>query len=88
VLETAWSKKSSTVCEKPVKVGSCKFLKDLHRMRNAYEIRETFSKEGKRLSRERAIGPIVPWAIVALATLLSGKGIVSLPASLWQFFGR
>jgi len=43
-------------------------------MRNAYEIRETYSREGKCLRRERAIGPIVPWAIVALATLLTGKG--------------
>jgi len=57
-------------------------------MRNAYEIRETYSKEGKRLTRERSIGPIVPWAIVALATLLSGRAIVSVPASLWQFFSR
>jgi len=57
-------------------------------MRNAYEIRETYSRERKCLRRERAIGPIVPWAIVALATLLTGKGLVNLPASLWQFFGR
>jgi len=57
-------------------------------MRNAYEIRETYSREGKLLSRERHIGPIVVWAIVALASLLSGKAIVSIPASFWRVFGR
>jgi hypothetical protein len=54
-------------------------------MRNAYEIRETYSTAGKRLSRERVIGPIVPWAIVVLVALLSGRGIVTLPESFWRF---
>jgi hypothetical protein len=42
-------------------------------MKNAYEVKEQFGKDGKCLRRERAIGPIVVWAVVALAGLASGQ---------------
>ena len=57
-------------------------------MRNAYESEEKFTPDGKCVERRRAIGPIVPWSIVALAALVAGKALVNLPPSFWDFFGR
>ena len=51
-------------------------------MKNAYECKEQFSPDGKCLKRERIIGPIVPWMIVAILALLLGKAI-GLPVGLW-----
>jgi hypothetical protein len=55
-------------------------------MRNAYECKEEFSAGGKCIRRERSIGPIVPWMIVALVALLTRQAIVSLSPSFWDFF--
>jgi hypothetical protein len=44
-------------------------------MKNAYEHREQFSVDGKCLKRERKIGPIVAWMIVAILALILGKAI-------------
>ena len=52
-------------------------------MKNAYECKEEFSRNGKCLKRERAIGPIV-----ALTAFLTGKALVNLPPSFWGFFRR
>ena len=57
-------------------------------MKNAYEYKEEFSPEGKRLKRELNVGPIVPWTIVALTALITGKAIASIPSSFWEFFKR
>jgi hypothetical protein len=42
-------------------------------MKNAYEYKEILDLDGKCLRRERAIGGIVVWAIVAILALLLGK---------------
>jgi hypothetical protein len=52
-------------------------------MRNAYECKEEFACDGKCLKRERRIGPVVAWMIVALAALILGKQI---PSWFWQLF--
>jgi hypothetical protein len=54
-------------------------------MRNAYEMEEEFSPDGRRLVRRKWVwdqswlGPVV-----ALVALLTGKALVSLP-SFWTF---
>jgi len=50
-------------------------------VKNAYECKEEYSPNGKCLKRERAIGPIVPWAVVVVLAILAGY---SLPAAFWQ----
>ena len=50
-------------------------------MKNAYEMKEYYSKDGKCLRRERAIGPIVIWAVVALAAIIAGR-TPNVPTSL------
>jgi hypothetical protein len=57
-------------------------------LRNAYECREEFGRDGKCSKRERTIGPIVIWGIVALVALVMGKGLVSIPPSFWDLFKR
>jgi hypothetical protein len=57
-------------------------------MKNAYEVREEFSRDGKCLKRERNLGPIVAWAIVALVALISGRAVIQFPPSFWEFFKR
>jgi hypothetical protein len=54
-------------------------------MKNAFEFRERFSQDGKCTLRERFIGPIVPWCIVALVALLAGKAL-NIPSTFWQLF--
>jgi len=52
-------------------------------MKNAYECREEFTAEGKCLKRERTVGPIVPWTLVAIIGIVFGK---ALSPSIWQLF--
>lgn len=54
-------------------------------MQKAYEWKVEYGRDGKCVRREWSIGPIVPWAFVALVALLSGKALVSLPLWFWPF---
>lgn len=54
-------------------------------MKNAYECKEKFSRDGKCLERERAIGPIVVWAIVILVAMATGQ-LLNLPAVFLHLF--
>lgn len=58
-------------------------------MKNAYEFREHYGRDGKCTLRERVVGPIVPWCIVAvvvvLASVLTGKAL-TIPSTFWQLF--
>lgn len=49
-------------------------------MKNAYECREEFNERGRCIKRERCIGPIIPWSIIAFLALSSGRSIPTLPA--------
>jgi hypothetical protein len=51
-------------------------------VKNACECKVEYGRDGKCLKKEWAIGPIVPWALVAIAALLLGQ---ALPVSFWQF---
>jgi hypothetical protein len=54
-------------------------------VKSAYECKEEFSsRDGKCLKRERAIGAIVPWSIVALAAIFTGYKL--LPPTFWSLF--
>lgn len=57
-------------------------------LKNAYECREEFNARGRCVKRERAIGPIVVWSVVALVALYSGQGLVTLPPAFWEFFKK
>ena len=57
-------------------------------MQKAFERGEEYTRDGKCLKREWSIGPIVPWAIVALVALLTRQALVSLPAPFWEFVKR
>jgi len=56
-------------------------------VRNAYELREDYGRDGKCTHRERNIGPIVPWCIVAilalLVSILTSKA-PAIPGTFWQ----
>jgi hypothetical protein len=54
-------------------------------VKNAYELKEFFNRDGKCLRRERAIGPIVVWAIVVLVALATGQ-LLNIPSAFWHFF--
>jgi hypothetical protein len=54
-------------------------------MKNAYECKEQFSRDGKCLRRERAIGPIVVWAIVVLIAMATGQ-LLNIPDAFWHLF--
>ncbi|HME59184.1 MAG TPA: hypothetical protein VKF63_12655 [Terracidiphilus sp.] len=54
-------------------------------MKNAYEVKEYYNRDGRCLRRERAIGPIVIWALVALAAIIAGQSL-NVPASLVHLF--
>ena len=54
-------------------------------MKNAYECKERFNREGKCLSRERTVGPIVVWAIVVLIAMATGQ-LLNIPAVFWHLF--
>lgn len=51
-------------------------------VKNAYECKEKYNRDGQCLTRERVVGPIVVWAVVALAALFLGR---AMPTSFWQF---
>ena len=56
-------------------------------MKNAWESRETYS--GKNLtSRERVVGGIVVWGVVAIVALVLGRALVSIPPTFWDFLKR
>lgn len=57
-------------------------------MKNAYECREQFNSKGQCLKRERAIGPIVVWAIVALVALATGQALGLIPTTFWTVLKR
>jgi hypothetical protein len=51
-------------------------------MGNAYQCREEYSSDGKRLvKRERTVGSVVIWGIVALAAILTGYAFI--PSTFW-----
>jgi hypothetical protein len=56
-------------------------------MKNAYECKEQYTREGKCIKREWAIGPIVPWSIVALVGIIAGAvagHALNIPAEFWH----
>ena len=55
-------------------------------MKNAYECREKFNRDGQLVERERLYGGILIWGVVALAAILTGKALVSVPGSFWELF--
>lgn len=54
-------------------------------MKNAYEVREQYGKDGKCIKRERIIGPIVVWAIVVLIAMAAGQ-LTYVPFQSWHLF--
>ena len=51
---------------------------------NAWECKEEFSPDGKRrIRRERSIGGIVVWGVVAIVLGLLGGSYI--PPSFWKF---
>jgi len=52
-------------------------------VKNAYEFKEEYGRDGKCLKRERAIGAIVIWGVVALVALATGK-VLDLSAAFWH----
>ena len=52
-------------------------------MKNAYECKETYSRDGKCVRRERAIGPIVVLAIILIIAMLTGTPVVGM--NVWQW---
>lgn len=52
-------------------------------MKNAYEYKEQFSRDGKLLRRERAIGPIVVWAVVVVIAMATGQ-LLNIPSWFWH----
>ena len=57
-------------------------------MEKAYECREVFSPNGKCLMRERSIGAVVPWGVVAVVSVIAGKALGGIPPGLWEFFKK
>lgn len=56
-------------------------------MHKAYECKEEFSPDGKRLvRRERSVGGVVVFAVIVLVEVWRGQ-VVS-PVSFWQLLGR
>ena len=52
----------------------------------AYQCKEEFTPDGKRLvRRERVVGGIVIWGIVAIIAIASGYAF--LPPAFWNSFG-
>lgn len=54
-------------------------------VKNAYEVREQYGKDGKCIKRERIIGPIVVWAIVVLIAMAAGQ-LTYVPFQSWHLF--
>jgi hypothetical protein len=58
-------------------------------MKNAFEFRERYDRDGKCTLRERVVGPIVPWCIVAIFLLLAGVitgRALTIPSTFRQLF--
>jgi len=55
-------------------------------MKNAFESKTEYGRNGHPTKREWSIGPIVVWAIVAILTLLTGGVLVNVPPFLWPHF--
>jgi hypothetical protein len=56
-------------------------------LRNAVEWRIEYTGDGRLERKEWAVGPIVPWSIVALVALFTGKAM-GLPQLFWEFLRR
>jgi hypothetical protein len=57
-------------------------------VRNLYESKEKFGRDGRCTERERAVGPIVAWMVVAIIGLLTRQALVGLPPTFWEFFKK
>ena len=53
-------------------------------MNHAYHIKEEFSRDGKCLKRERTVGAVVPWMVVAILAIMTGSAFI--PPSFWGLF--
>jgi len=51
----------------------------------AYRYKVEYGRNGKPVSRERFVGGIVVWGIVALVAIATGYRF--LPPAFWNFFG-
>lgn len=60
-------------------------------MKNAFEFREHYGRDGTCTLRERVVGPIVPWCLVAilvvLASTITGHPLALSP-SFWQLLSK
>jgi hypothetical protein len=52
-------------------------------VKNAYEYKGEYDRQGKCLKKEFAIGPIVPFAIITALVWLFGR---TPPDNFWQLF--
>jgi len=57
-------------------------------VKNAFEYEIELSPRGKLLKRRVVVGGIVVWGLVALATIVMGRALISIPPSFWEFFKR
>lgn len=53
-------------------------------MKNAYECKETYTRDGKCVTRERTVGPVVIVAVVLILAMLTGQRLEAFSV-LWQF---
>jgi hypothetical protein len=53
-------------------------------MGTAYQYKEEYGRDGKRLKREHTVGGIVIWGIVALVAIVTGYAF--LPSAFWSLF--
>jgi hypothetical protein len=54
-------------------------------MKNAFEYVVKLNQQGRPLQKRIVVGPIVVCAIVAIIASFSGRALLHLPASLWDF---
>jgi hypothetical protein len=57
-------------------------------MQKALERTRKFNAKGDLIEESFSIGPIIPWAIVAIIALFAGKALVNIPPSFWTLFGK
>jgi hypothetical protein len=57
-------------------------------MHKAFEYEVERNRDGKWVRKKWSLGPIVVWALITLAALLSGKALVSIPPGFWSLAGR
>jgi hypothetical protein len=54
-------------------------------MKNAFEFRECYGRDDKCTLRERVVGPIVPWCIVAVLVMsVFPSRALTIPSTFWQ----